>query len=97
MDDMEIISLYDEDGEETEFEVLGIINLEEKDYYILRPLDEKEEEDQAYIFRADTDENGEDILVEVEDDDEFETVSAAWKAICEGDFDEVDDEIDDEE
>jgi len=90
MDDMEIISLYDENGEETEFEVIGVINLEEKDYYILRPLDE-ENEDQAYIFRADTDENGEDVLVEVEDDDEFDTVCAAWEAICEGDIDEIDD------
>lgn len=93
MDDMEIITLYDEDGEETEFEVLGVINLEDKDYYILTPVDEADEEDaQAYIFRADTDENGEDILVEVEDDDEFKTVSEAWEAICEGGFDDLDEE-----
>ncbi|WP_422443998.1 DUF1292 domain-containing protein [Thermoanaerobacterium sp. DL9XJH110] len=94
MDERETITLYDEEGQETEFEVLGVVNVEDNDYAILVPLDEDGE--QAYIFRIDADENGEEVLTEVEDDDEFEKVKEAWEAVSEGDFDIVD-EADDEE
>ncbi|HHW03477.1 MAG TPA: DUF1292 domain-containing protein [Thermoanaerobacterales bacterium] len=96
MDEKELITLYDEDGKETEFEVLGIVNVEDNDYAILVPLDEENEEEEAYIFRIDTDENGEEVLTEVEDDDEFEAVREAWEALCEGDYD-IEDISDDEE
>lgn len=102
MEEKETITLYDEDGQETEFEVLGIVNVEDNDYAILVPLDEDENEgEEAYIFRIDTDENGDEVLMEVEDDNEFEAVRGAWEAISEGDYDIEDDydeeEIDDEE
>ncbi|AYO30736.1 MAG: hypothetical protein PWR06_1968 [Thermoanaerobacteraceae bacterium] len=98
MDEKETITLYDEDGQETEFEVLGVVNVEDNDYAILVPLDESESEDEeAYIFRIDADENGEEVLTEVEDDDEFEAVREAWEAICEGDYDIEDISDDDEE
>ena len=79
MDDRETITLLDESGEETEFEVLGVVAVEDINYAILIPVDEDEEEDQAYIFRIDTDENGEEVLSEVDDDEEFEIVKDAWK------------------
>lgn len=98
MDEREIITLYDEEGDQTEFEVLGIINVEEKEYAILLPLEDEENEDLAYIFRIDMDENGDDILTEVEDDAEFENVRDAWEAFCDGDFEMYDEEdIEDEE
>lgn len=102
MEEKETITLYDEDGQETEFEVLGIVNVEDNDYAILVPLDDDENEgEEAYIFRIDTDENGDEVLMEVEDDNEFEAVRGAWEAISEGDYDIEDDydeeEIDDEE
>lgn len=91
MDDRETITLLDENGEETEFEVLGVIAVEDIDYAILIPIDE--EEDQAYIFRIDIDEDGEEVLSEVEDDEEFEIVKDAWEALCEDEL-ELDDEDD---
>ena len=93
MDDRETITLLDENGEETEFEVLGVITVEDIDYAILIPIDEDEDEDQAYIFRIDTDENGEEVLSEVEDDEEFEMVKDAWENLCEDEL-ELDDEDD---
>ena len=83
MDDRETITLLDESGEETEFEVLGVVAVEDINYAILIPVDEDEEEDQAYIFRIDTDENGEEVLSEVDDDEEFEIVKDAWETLCE--------------
>ena len=41
-------------------------------YAVLLP--EENQEDGAYIFRVEVDENGEDILMDIEDDDEFERV-----------------------
>lgn len=100
MDEREIITLYDDQDEKTEFEVLGIVTVEDNQYAILLPLEEvEEEEDLAYIFRIETDENGDDVLTEVEDDEEFENVREAWEAISDGDFDDYDDyeDEDDEE
>lgn len=88
MDDRETITLYDEEGDEIEFDVLGVINVEDNDYAILIPEDE--DNDQAYIFRIDNDEKGDEVLCEVEDDQEFEMVKEAWEVICEDDFDEDD-------
>ncbi|MDD4568807.1 MAG: DUF1292 domain-containing protein [Tepidanaerobacteraceae bacterium] len=86
MDERETITLLDESGQETEFEVLGVINVEDIDYAVLIPIDD--DEDQAYIFRIDSDEDGEEVLSEVEDDEEFDMVKKAWEALCEDDFDE---------
>jgi len=91
MDDRETITLLDESGEQAEFEVLGVITVEDNDYAILVPLDDDEE--QAYIFRIDTDENGEEILSQVEDDEEFEMIRDAWEALCEDEL-ELDGEDD---
>ena len=95
MDDRETITLRNEDGLETEFEVVGVITVEDTDYAFLIPLD-GEDEEQAYIFRIDTDDNGEEVLSEVEDDDEFEMVREAWETICEDEF-EFEDDFDEED
>ncbi len=94
MDELETITLLDENGEEAVFEVLGVVNVEDTDYAILIPISEEEEaEAEAYIFRVDTDENGEEVLSEVEDDGEFEMVKDAWETLCVDEF-ELDDEDD---
>jgi uncharacterized protein YrzB (UPF0473 family) len=82
----DIITLCSEDGEETTFEVLGVITVEDQDYAFLVPLDDEDSEE-AYIFRIDKD-GDEDILVEVEDDDEFEKVAQAWEEIYGDEFDD---------
>ena len=74
------ISLIDENGEEKEFEVLATFELEDNEYAVLFPIAEDEEE--AYILRMEHDEDGELVLVNIEDTDEFEDVVAAYEAIA---------------
>ncbi|MGL5313681.1 MAG: DUF1292 domain-containing protein [Peptostreptococcaceae bacterium] len=76
-----IINLIDENGVESEFEIILTLEAEGKEYAILVPLEEEDAEE-ALIFRIDQDEEGE-ILVPLESDDEYETVVAVYNAIME--------------
>ena len=76
-----IINLIDENGVESQFEIILTLEAEGKEYAILMPV-EDEEAEEALIFRIDQDEEGE-ILVPLENDDEYETVVAVYNAIME--------------
>ena len=53
--------------------------MEEKKYVILVPeIQEDPEEEEAHVFRLETDETGEEILVDVEDE-ELEGSNSCWK------------------
>ncbi|MBO4869041.1 MAG: DUF1292 domain-containing protein [Clostridia bacterium] len=74
-DQDEIITLTDEDGKEERFIVLCVIEYNGAQYYALLPeKPEKGEEDGYVILRAE-EEEGETMLVTVDDDDEFDTVA----------------------
>jgi uncharacterized protein YrzB (UPF0473 family) len=77
LDDRKVV-LLDEQGEEHEFEVLDIIEVEGCEYAILFPLEEVEEADEAFILKIGTNENGEEVLYEIEDDEEWEKVACAY-------------------
>lgn len=83
---MDIILLYDEDGNETEFEVVATLELDENEYAILLPRDDArdpdaEEVEEAYILRIEQDENGEDVLVGIEDEEELNAVIDAYEEL----------------
>lgn len=85
--------LTDEDGKECEFELIGKGEVDGNTYIALIPLEDNE--DGCYvILRLDVDENGEDVCVSIEDDDEFEKVAAYFdeKLIPELDYDELPEE-----
>lgn len=64
------IVLMDEDGYEYRYSLERVLELEEKKYVILIPeLQENEDEEEAHVFRLETDEDGEEILVDVEDNE----------------------------
>ena len=99
----ETIVLYDENGEEQQFELIASLTVEDKDYVVVRPIEDEDSED-GYILRVDKDNNGEDIFVGVEDDSEFDTVVEAYNELMDEyddddeDYDEFfDDEDDDDE
>ncbi len=72
-----IITLLDEDDNEMEFEIIDVLELEGKRYAFLLPMDDaaKEmEEEEAVIFRLDTDEDGEEVFAYIEDDAEWDMV-----------------------
>ncbi len=85
------VVLTDEEGEEHEFEVLDIIEVDGSEYAILFPVeegeneDEEEEVDEAIILKIGTDENGEEVLTEIEDDEEWEKVADAYDSMMEDD------------
>lgn len=75
-----IVVLLDDNDEEQEFEVLATFEIEDKEYAVLFPL--KEDEEEAYILRIESDKDGNMILVNIEDQSEFEDVVAAYEAIA---------------
>ncbi len=73
------ITLVDEEGHEHRFNLLNIIEVESARYAVMIPeLQETEaDEEEAVIFRIETDAEGEEVLVDIEDDDEFAKVCEA--------------------
>ena len=77
----EFFTLVDEDGSEIEFEKIGEVSIGEKTYFAMIPADsaEKAEDDGGFceyvVLRLEKDENGEDTLVSVDDDEEFDNVA----------------------
>ncbi|MCF8009789.1 MAG: DUF1292 domain-containing protein [Clostridiales bacterium] len=82
----EIITLLDEEGQEHQFELIDIIEVEENEYAILLPP--VEDATEAVVLKKSTDEDGNEILVDIEDEDEWEKIEAAWEQFIESDDDE---------
>ena len=74
-----IISLVDENGIESEFEVILTLEANNKEYAILMPVDDEGVEE-ALVFRIDQDEEGE-MLVPLEDDKEYEIVVDVYNTL----------------
>ncbi len=92
MENDNIVTLLDENGKETEFEVIATLEVNEAEYAILLPVDADDEE--AFIFKI-VEEDGKHTLECVEDDEEFNAVAAAYEDLLEEE--EYDDEVEDEE
>lgn len=79
----EMLTLTDEDGNEHTFSVVDILEVDGSEYTILLPFESGEEDDEeAVILRIDTDENGNDVLVDIEDDEEWEKVADTWASMA---------------
>ncbi len=81
------ITLVDEEGHEHRFNLLNIVEVDEAKYAVMVPEEQDSEEDQeeAVIFRIEADEEGEEVLVDIEDDDEFAKVCEALDELEEAD------------
>ena len=73
----DFISITDEDGKEYELEVLAELEYEGSKYLALAPAEDNGEEDLEVSILKAVDENGEEILVTIDDDDELEAVYGA--------------------
>lgn len=73
------IMLNDEDGNEIEFEVITKLDIEDKEYVIVTPKDDDTED--ALALRIEKDAEGNDVLVSVEDDDEFAMIEEAYETL----------------
>lgn len=96
----EILTLTDEEGQDHEFVLVDILTLNEREYAILLPFDEAtghgesseasddEDEMEAVILRMEKDDAGDEQLVEIDDEQEWQSVVDAYEAM----LDESDDE-----
>lgn len=74
-----IMSFLNEEGKKVDFEAVAEIYLENRKYLILAPV-EASEEDDAYVFRVDSEE-GKEVYNIVDNDDEFLKVNKEYKRI----------------
>ncbi len=83
----DIVVLVDEEGNEHDFALVDRFQVDINEYAILVPVMYFEEgengeaidfEEEAYIFRIDVGE-GEEMLVEVEDEAEWNEVASVWE------------------
>ncbi len=76
------IVLIDEDNVEHEFRVDNFIDLEDKRYAVLIPyLESGVESEELVILRFSKNDAGEELLVDIEDDDEWDRVCEAYDAL----------------
>ena len=72
----ELYTLTDEDGNELKFELIGKAELKGVQYYAFVPADEDSDgEFCEYVILKAVVENGEENLVTIDDDDEFDDVA----------------------
>ena len=96
----DIVVLVDEEGNEHDFALVDRFQVDINEYAILVPVmypDDGENgeaidfEEEAYIFRIDLDE-GEETLIEVEDEEEWNQVASIWEERVESiEFDDEED------
>lgn len=101
-DESDFVVLTDENGEEHEFELVDVFDLDGKEYAVLASAEDADEDDEeAIVLRVERDTDGQDMLVDIEDDDEWERVAARWDEILEEEsvleWDPEDDDHDDED
>lgn len=85
-DEDQIIETIDENGNLIKFELFDIIEVDEKEYALLLPVEEEEAEE-VVLMRLSKD--GEDYLFEtIDNDEEFEKVAAYVENMDDEDEDE---------
>lgn len=93
----DIVSVIDDEGNEHRFEILDAIETDKNRYVALLPIyDDAEqavEDDGELVILTVVEENGEDLLVPIEDDDEFEEIAEIFEERL-ADLYEIDEEED---
>ncbi len=71
-----IYVMFDGEDEEVACDVLGIFDVEDKEYIAITPQDS---DDDVLLYGFSEDDEGEVDLIEIETDDEYEKVAAAFE------------------
>lgn len=78
-DEVEIFTLTDEDGNESDFELVGSGEVDGVMYYAMIPAEQAQDEDrdsfEYVILKSVTDEEGEESLISIDDDEEFDRIA----------------------
>ena len=75
------ITLTDENGVEIEFDVITKLDIEENEYVIVVPSNEDAEDAEAVALKIELNDDGEEVLVSIDDEDEFEMVQEAYATL----------------
>ena len=74
----DVLILVDEEDQEHPFQMIDMVEVDGNKYAVLVPLEEGSDEDEAIILKIVEDENGEEVLYDIEDDEEWEKVVDIW-------------------
>ena len=99
--DAEVYTLTDEDGQEGEFELIGSLDIDGQSYVALMPIDDDDEDDDnkneddedfGFVILKVMEEDGEEVFISIDDDEEFERVADAFEneLVADIDYDEED-------
>ena len=89
MEELEVVVLEDEDGNEVEFEMAAIIPHEGKQYAVLLPLEEDDGGIVILEYEETDDEEG-DLYSDVEDEAVLDAVFSIFKEAYKEEFDFID-------
>ena len=102
--EVEIYTLTDEDGKESDFELIGRQDVNGQSYVALAPVDDEEETDEdeegGFIVLKVVEEDGEEIFETIADEEEFDRIADIFEDEMFQDMDydeEEEDESEDEE
>lgn len=87
VEESEFITLEYEDGGSERCEVVGVFDVNEKDYIALVP---DSDQDNVYLYGYDEHEDGTFSLIDIEDEEEFATVAETYDALLEEDDEDED-------
>ena len=88
-EEFDTVVLTDDEGKDHEFLHLDTLELEGSTYFVLMPIsedesgDEDEEAEEAIILKLGKDAEGGEMLLDIEDDEEWEKVADAWENLVE--------------
>ncbi|MCL6631724.1 MAG: DUF1292 domain-containing protein [Alicyclobacillus herbarius] len=86
----EVIVLQDEDGNEHNFLLTDFISVDDKDYAVLLPADE--DDDEGVIMRLEGEDGDDVVLAIIEDEEEWQKVVDAYNESLLSDEEDEDDE-----
>ena len=77
MEEIDIYTLTDEEGNESQFELIDEVEMDGVTYYALTELDAEGNQvsEEYVILRLEREENGEEILISIDDDEEFDKIA----------------------
>jgi len=92
----ETVTLTLDDGEEVECAVIAIYPVQEQDYIALLPMEgEAADSGEVYLYRYEEDKEGNPILSNIEEDEEYEMAADAFDELL--DTEEFDELVDEDE
>ena len=101
--EVEVYTLTDEDGTETEYELIGSMDIDGQSYVALIPYEEEtdgaksEDEELGFIVLRVESEDGEEVFVSIEDEAEFDKVASAFEEELMAEIDHDEDGEEEEE